>query len=199
MIEYRKATEADLPAIVDVHVQCFQGYFLTSLGKPLLLEFYKSFFYENNLFVVAYDNEKMIGFYMGHLNPSEARRNFEKKNSVRLFFKILLLCLKGDKNAIERVTARLFKKKSDKTRLTFSRKVDATCLSAGVLPEYRRNNVATQLQKDFETLLKQHNAKNYAGSVRPENIKIQKFFEKLGFEVIEKGTNGIRYMGNLED
>jgi len=129
MIEYRIANEEDLPSIVKTHIKCFQGYFLTSLGKKLLYSYYKSFFDECNLFLVVYDDSKMIAFTMGNFHTSKAKKNFEKKNAVRLFIRILFLCIKFDKNALERVSRRLFPEKRNPDQSAKPSHVDVTWLS----------------------------------------------------------------------
>ena len=197
MIEYRIATETELQMVVETHIQCFPDYFLASLGNKLLYSYYKCFFIERNLFAVAFDNGKMIGFAMGHLCPSEARQNFERENAVLLFFRLLALCIKLDKNALERCTSRLFRKKTAGNNLSFSAQADATLLSIGVLEEYRRQQVASQLVAEFESLLKQYHVKSYTSSVRKENVKIQAFYNRLGFIVIEEASDGIRYFKEI--
>jgi len=199
MIEYRRATAADIPLIVETHIQCFQGYFLTSLGKKLLEGFYRSYFEECNLFIGAFDNGKMIGFRMGHLYPSEARRNFERKYAVRLFFRILFLCIKLDKPTIERVMARLFRKRAAHSQLSFSEQADANSLSLCVLEEYRRRHVAIGLHTEFESLLKQYNVKSYACSTQSGNSNERALLEKQGFSVIEEVGGKVRYIKKLEN
>jgi len=198
MIEYRRAAEEDLPMIVDLHIICFPDYFLTSLGKNLLYSFYKSFYDECNLFIVAYDNEKMIGFIMGQLDKSVARRNFERENALSLFFRLFWLCLRLDKEALKRCKAKLFKKKSSGSQLTFSHQSDATGLSLGVLHEYRRKSVAARLMSEFESLLKQYKVVSCTGSVRRENHKMQNFYIKNGYSIVEEASDSVRFLKNLE-
>jgi len=198
MIEYRRATEADLAEIVEIHILCFPDYFLTSLGKKLLYSFYKSFFDESNLFIVAYDNEQMIGFIMGQLDKSMARRNFERENAIRLFFRLLWLCLKLNKEALDRCISRLFKRFTSRNHLTFSHHSDATGLSMGVLHEYRRKNVAARLMFEFESLLKQYNVVTCTGSVKGVNYKMHNFYIKNGYSVVEEAGGNKRYLKNLE-
>jgi len=197
MIEYRMATEADLPMIVETHIKCFPDYFLTSLGKKLLYLYYKSFFDECNLFLTAYDEGKMVAFTMGNLHTSRAKKNFEKKNAVRLFFRVLFLCIKFDKNALERVSRRLVPEKKEQNQMTEPPFIDVNWLSLCVLDEYRKMNIASELAVRFESLLKQYNVKNYGGRTRRENIKMQKFFEKHGFYIADDNKVGILYLKNV--
>ena len=197
MIEYRRATEADIPMLAETHIKCFPDYFLTSLGKKLLCSYYQSFWEEHNIFALAFDGDKMVGFAMGHLYPSEARRNFERKNALRLFFRLLFLCVKLDKPALERCTSRVFKKRSAENHLTFSHQADANALSLGVLEEYRRMHVATQLAAERESIFKEYGVKSFTGSVLKDNHNIQRFLEKQGFSLIEEAGNGLRYIKYL--
>ena len=84
MFIYTDACEAEIPEIVQVHLKCFESYFLSSLGETLLENYYKQFLKEDNLFVVAKDseNDKIIGFCMGYYSGSQAKNHFEQKNKA---------------------------------------------------------------------------------------------------------------------
>ena len=93
-IVYREATLEDLPEIVRLHRENFEGYFLTKLGDEMLAAYYKEFIVEGCFFVVAEDLEiqtehKMVGFYMGCYRNSKAKENFEKHNKKVLIKKYL--------------------------------------------------------------------------------------------------------------
>lgn len=93
VMEYRKIESKDLAMVVNTHIKCFPGYFLTMLGSKvpskagdsLLAKYYHEFLIENpTLFVGAFDREQMVGFCMGYMRPSRARARFEKKNAIKL-------------------------------------------------------------------------------------------------------------------
>lgn len=107
MITYRKAEEKDIKTIAKLHVELFPEYFLTSFGENLVCEYYTEFFKEQNLFIVAVDNNEIIGFVMGYLTGSTAKRNFEKKHASTLMRKLIFRCLKFDKQAIKKCVARV--------------------------------------------------------------------------------------------
>ena len=80
MIYYRKPEFNEMRKIACIHMECFRGYFLTSFGADLVQKYYEEFFKEKDLFVVAEDeNGEIIGFVMGYLQGSVARKTFECK------------------------------------------------------------------------------------------------------------------------
>ncbi len=82
MISYRKADVADLKNIVDVHTQCFPTSFLTSLGKKVLYNLYKTYLDNKMPFIVgADDNNNIIGFCAGGLEGKNVTLYLKRKIS----------------------------------------------------------------------------------------------------------------------
>lgn len=202
MIVYESACKSDLSEISDLHLKCFDGYFLSSLGKNLIEKYYQQFLYEENLFVIAKDTElnKIIGFCMGYYNPSTARAHFEQQYKADLIKRLLWLSLKLDRNAITRCRKRLlsaFKKKSKVS--TVGCPEAATLLSICVLDEYRgtAHGVSSALFHRFEAKLKENNIKSYTLSVKPDNIRAIKFYTKNNMKHLEHSKDCIRYIKTL--
>jgi len=118
MIRYRLAEARDLPKVVKTHMACFPGYFLTSLGEVLLQKYYREYLEEDNLFILAERNEEIVGFAMGYLRGSNARRRFERKCKCELAWFFFIRCMQLDRLAFRRVTG--------KVRAIFRRRKPAT-------------------------------------------------------------------------
>lgn len=59
-------TENDSKSIAELHFGAFDGFFLTSLGKPFLKIFYNSIIaHEDGIAVGLFENEKLIAFAVG--------------------------------------------------------------------------------------------------------------------------------------
>lgn len=66
-----KTEKEEINDIVSIHLDTFQGFFLTFMGRGFLKLIYRSYVEHNNSGVlVAFENEKPIGFlaYSGHLS-----------------------------------------------------------------------------------------------------------------------------------
>lgn len=81
-ITIRKARREDLNTIVSIHLDCFESFFLTTLGGSFLNVFYKAFLKEPGVLLVLLDNKEIKGFAAG----SRKNRSFFKKLLVNNFF-----------------------------------------------------------------------------------------------------------------
>lgn len=99
---YRLASSNDLPEIARVHIECFPGTFITSLGHKLIEKYYWQFFQEENLFIVAEQDSQLFGFCMGYLRGSQARKKFIELNKKSLMIRCALSILSFNKVAIKR-------------------------------------------------------------------------------------------------
>lgn len=107
MIIYRLAEEKDLKEIALIHFLAFPDYFLTTFGKNLLYKFYESYLKNNQIFVVAEKENKVVGFILGN-NSDISRKKFFDENFSKITFKIILELLKGNKILWKGIFQRLF-------------------------------------------------------------------------------------------
>ena len=192
---FRQVQEKDLNTIVSVHQKCFPDYFLTTMGTKLLSKFYKEYYDENKeLFIVAENDDDIVGFVMGYLTGSQARASFERKNRLLLIIKVIGRCLIFDKEAILRVKKKIqsfIKKQPTNT----DQPKEATLLSICILPDYQGGKRAETLVRLFENALQKMNKHIYTLSVKNDNIRGIRFYEKVGFSVqkrTEKNTTFIK-------
>jgi len=183
----RRAKVDDLAEVAKVHVAGFKGYFMTKLGEDIIEDYYKAYLEEDDLFVVACDNEKdgkIVGFYMGYYAGTKALSIFENRNRWKLIRRLAWLCLKFDKDAITRCWARVCgvfnKKKPSPIRF----KSDIGMLSSTVLDEYRGKGIMTELINASVKIVKEkypNEPKTYHGTTHLFNKKMRSYYIKNGY------------------
>ncbi len=199
-VNYRVATFADLSNIVSVHCECFQGYFLTSLGKTLLYRYYEQFMIENNeLFIVAVEKDRIVGFVMGYFTGSHARADFEKKNKFFLAIRMIYLCAIFNKEAYRRVflKTRSFFKRQKPSPVSAVDPKEATLLSICMHPDYQGGGRAAEMVREFEKILLKHNKHVYVLSVKNYNTRGVRFYEKLGFSAQRASDKEITFIKSI--
>ena len=206
MITYRQASITDINSIAKIHVSCFSGYFITSLGEKLISRYYQCYFEEDNLFVIAEDNGKIIGFAMGYLLPSSARSRFERENRFLLSVRILKGFILFDKQTINRCVERLKSlfeiKNKNKKKLDISGEFKAieppaALLSIAVMESFRGKGVSSTLIVEFEKLLHSRKVNSYSLSVFEDNDRARKFYEKSNFILGKRHGDSFTYIKNI--
>lgn len=184
MISYRLAEVRDMAQIAETHIECFPGYFITSLGGKLIQNYYYTFWRENNLFIVAEDKEEIIGFCMGYINGSNARFNFINKNLYRLIWRLFVLCMTLNLLAIKKCfNIKNLKLKTSKHNI--NKQVAAgNLLSVCVKQKYRGSGVSKALVQNFENLLREKKLEDYTLSVYVTNKEAISFYTKNGMTII---------------
>lgn len=82
----RKANNKDISKIVDIHMNRFENFFLTSLGAYFLKTFYKAFLKKPAILLVLIDKNDIVGFAAGSYN----NRGFFKKLLFNNFFEFFI-------------------------------------------------------------------------------------------------------------
>ena len=182
MITYRDAVETDMPAVARLHELCFKGTFIASLGESLIADYYREFLQEGGPFVLALDEEKLVGLCMGYYTGSAARNAFVSKNKGRLIRRLLVLCLSLNKVAIKKCFGYLFSRK----RASAAPRAEADLLSICVLDEYRGQKVSRRLLEAFEERVIGAGKKDVTLSVYKSNGRAIAFYKKMGYSVCDR-------------
>lgn len=207
----RQATINDLDGIAKVHAVCFPESYVTQLSKfqclcgNLLPEFYREFMNDNpELFVVAEDdNKKIVGFCMGYyMDKDDQMSNFLHKNSIKVAIKSVLLLLTGNKHAWSKITARIIHKPTVADWTIVNGKYEyitnaerGDLLSVCVLPDCRGKKYAQEMMELYLKQMKDAGRKLCLLSVRQENTRAIKYYERNGFELYRtRGTEGFTFM-----
>lgn len=209
----RQATIKDLPAIAHVHCRCFPDSYSSQLsryksamgGGNLLTAFYLEYMKDNpELFVVAEDEEGgIVGFCMGYyMDKDDQMQNFLRNNRIRVLWKTVLLLITGNKQTWYKMLARFKHKPSVSDWTIVNNKYEhilnnqrGDLLSVCVLPECRGKGYAQGMMEQYLAAMKEHGRKLCLLSVKTENQRARRYYERNGFELYRtRGEEGLTYM-----
>ena len=199
MIMIRQATIHDLPDISHIHSICFPESYSSQLkkmnltigGGDLLISFYLEYLNDNpELFWVADDEEKgIVGFCMGYyMDKDDQMQNFLKRNRLRIIWKTILLLLLFNRQAWNKIISRLMHKPSQNDWTIVNDKYEnilnnqrGDLLSVCVIPEGRGKGYAQDMMEAFLSVMKDHGRKLCLLSVKTDNHRARKYYERNGF------------------
>lgn len=207
MIIYRKVKKEDLNQIAKIYKEAFPDYFLTIFGEELLYEFYNQYFLNNNIFVVAEENNKIIGFILGN-NSDIPRKKFFNENFYRISLKMIFELLKLNKNLWNGIFQRVFfikeaiiskfRKNIKSEERIIQNKKSYRLLSIAVNPKIKGKNIAVEMEKYFCEELLKVGIEEVGLSVKKENIRAIKFYEKCEYLYRKNEKELIYYIKNLK-
>lgn len=206
----RLAKIEDLKGIAKVHSVCFPDSYTTQLskidwiGKKLLAVFYNTFMSDNpELFVVADDEDKgIVGFCMGYYMDKDDQVSRFMSNKLEIGLKTTLLLLAGNKQTWRKILM-IFKHKPSVSDWTIvNNKYESIgndkrgdLLSVCVLPECRGKQYAQGMMELYLKLMKEHGRKICLLSVKQDNTRAIKYYERNGFELYRtRGTEGYTFI-----
>lgn len=174
----RKATSKDIDSIVEIHMERFSSFFLTTLGKSFLKVFYRAFLKNPGVLLVLEDEGSVKGFAAG----SRDNRSFFKKllknnlfefgmSGVKIFF--------TNPSALKRMATNAGK--SEKNNLIF-----AELLSIATLKN--KKGYGKILLDEFEKEIARKNVENLPVSLTTDydhNEKAVQFYKDCGYKVQE--------------
>lgn len=174
----RKATYKDIDSIVEIHLERFSGFFLSSLGNAFLKVFYTAFLKNPAVLLVLEDDGEVKGFAAG----SRDNRGFFKKllkNNIFQFGFAGIQILFSRPVALKRIAVN--SGKSEKSALVF-----AELLSIATLKN--KKGYGKILIAEFEKEIAAQNIDNLPISLttdHDENIKVVEFYKECGYEICE--------------
>lgn len=206
----RLATFKDLKEVAILHSKCFPDSYATQLGKynlsnskNLICKFYQEFLDSApELFWVAEADNQIIAFCVGYYMNNDSQINsFVKKNKFNIVMKTLLLLLLLNKPTWKKLLFRIVKRKGDLYQVVdhsndhIQKDYIGDLLSICVNPSYRGRGIAQELMRSFMNSLKNSGMQLCYLSVRSDNIKAIKSYERSGFKLYRvRGTVGQTYM-----
>ena len=185
----RQANLDDLKQLVKVHIACFPDSFSTQLGEKLLTKMYTEYIVESpELFLLAEEEGKVIGFVMGYYFDSEdCLRRFRKKNQIKFFSKTLWLLLMRNKPAWKKINSIIHPGSGfitiDTSINQYNKSEMADLLSICVLSEYRGKGIANKLIDEYEKVLIEKNRLICTLTVADINGRGISFYEKHGYTI----------------
>lgn len=201
---YRLAKIYDLDEIAEIHIKEFSDYFLTAFGKELIYKFYKCYLENKEIFVVAENEEKILGFILGS-SDSNSRKNFFKENFNKISLIILKELLKGNKvlwgGIWRRVSfireAFIMKLSYKKTNKKVVENKTQRLLSIAIRKDFQGKNIAYNMEKFFCKKLLENNIKEVGLSVKNGNERAIYFYTKCGYKIEREEEKSIYFIKNL--
>jgi ribosomal protein S18 acetylase RimI-like enzyme len=182
-LKVRKADFTDIDGIVQVHLQSFPNFFLTSLGKRFLSEYYNIYIqYEHIAFVVE-DSGNIEGFVVG-TNSSESFYK-DLKSNIRHFLIPIMTNVLNPKliyKIANRVYSVLFKKRVNEELKKYKDINELT--SIGVSPSDQKKGIGCILLRAYEEYCLNEKVKGiYLTTDAESNDSVLNFYKKSGFEI----------------
>ena len=200
-IKVRIATHDELDALVDMHLKCFPGYYLTHLGRGIVRETYDQYFKSNLLVpIVAMSEGRVIGFISGTYPGGSIEVDFWQKNFYRVVWRMILGLMRLDGviwrgllnrlGRIPKAVKRKFVKQSDEANSVGMSLRDEEnvgwLVSIAVLPEARGCGVAQKMMDCFVSLEVLRGVKHIRLCVYKNNVRATAFYEKAGFSRVKE-------------
>jgi ribosomal protein S18 acetylase RimI-like enzyme len=179
MATIRKATEADVDSIVLIHLNAFQGFFLSMLGKRFLHELYTGFIQDGDtIFLIAEQGSNVAGFIVGTTQPNR----FFKQLLKNRWFALLLCAVPALLRHPWFVGKKLFSALA--YRGENPKKLDQGALlsSIAVAPAYARQGIGESLVREFcESANRQGTHYVCLTTDRHNNDAVNLFYQRQGF------------------
>ncbi|MHA7608226.1 GNAT family N-acetyltransferase [Elizabethkingia meningoseptica] len=173
----RLATDKDLRKIVDIHLLRFQNFFLSSLGKTFLLEFYRGFLKSPGLLLVLEDDENIVGFAAGSYNNKSFYKRLLKNNLIG-FAKAGFFILFTNPLALSRLSSNAGKASQEQNNF-------AELLSIAAITN--KKGYGRILLMYFEKQLGKNDMFNLPISLTTDfydNEKVIQFYKNSGYEIL---------------
>lgn len=176
----RNITENDLDSIVRIHLQSFEGFFLTSLGPNFINSYYKAAITDSStLSVCILVDNNIIGFATGTTLPKGYHKRIFLSNPLAFSFSLFR------KIIIPSVFFRLIKNANKKSQDTSIKQVEL--LSLAVSKEFKGRNYGVRILEEFEKLAISKGCLRITLTTDVnENDSVIKFYNKNGYQKIFK-------------
>jgi ribosomal protein S18 acetylase RimI-like enzyme len=163
--------------IVDIHMQTFQGFLLTFLGKGFLRQLYSGFIlHEQSNIIVAQKGDQILGFLAYSENMSGFYKWLIKKKLIRFAWYSLCASVRNPRYVVRLLRA--FTKPSESKR----QEQYIELASIGVRPECKNQKIGSRL---IEELKKQFDKNQFAyitlETDAEGNDAVNRFYTKNGF------------------
>ncbi len=180
-MKIRPAQLEDISNIVDVHIEGFDGFFLTLLGRGFLSELYKAFaFRDNGVLRVLYDEDNIIGYAAGTVKPVEFYHCLRKDKAFSFFLKAIPSLIRNPYIVIKKLWYALFYKGEKPSSMSNA----ALLSSIAILPNSSGKSLGKKLLMDFEKSVKSLGCNSlYLTTDKFGNDRAIAFYERTGYEI----------------
>jgi len=179
-MEVRNATYDDIEHIVEVHINAFEGFFLTFLGHKFLRLLYTGFIDKGVLRVAVLDS-KVIGFSAGTEQPDIFFSNLRKEKWLSFFLAATPSLIRKPSLVFKKLYGALFYKGDSVERLNNSFLLS----SLAVDPHSEGKGIGKFLINDLIEVLSDRRTSEtvYLITDKNENGSVLGFYNKCGFSV----------------
>ena len=194
MISVRVATEADLPGIVAVHRDAFDGFFMTRLGPRFLREYYRTVceFASGIALVATSAPDRCAGFAVGFVNPQAFYRQLRARR---------LCLLMAALPALFRSPSLWPRMRGNSRRVAAASREDfshwtSELSSIGVIPAAQGQGIGRKLVAAFLEHSERMGARQVSLTTDAlDNHTVNQFYQSLGFQIVDTiGAPGQRQM-----
>lgn len=177
-MKVRKANNNDINKIVEIHLERFSSFFLTTLGKSFLKVFYRAFLKAPGVLLVLEDEAKIKGFAAGSRNNQSFFKKLLKNNLIQFAFEGARILLTKP-TAFKRIATNAGR--SERNNLIF-----AELLSIATLKN--KKGYGKILLEEFEKEITKKNINSLPISLTTDyddNDKAVQFYKDSGYTVQE--------------
>lgn len=176
----RNAMYDDVERIVEIHINSFEGFFLTFLGPKFLRLLYIGFIDKGVLRVAVVDSN-VIGFSAGTEQPDVFFSNLRKEKWFSFFLAAAPGLIKKPSLVIKKLYGAIFYKGDSVERLNNSFLLS----SLAVDPHYEGKGIGKFLINDLNEILSENRNSEtvYLITDRNENDSVLGFYNKCGFSI----------------
>lgn len=179
-MKIRKLNIYDSKKVVEIHLNSFKDFFLSTLGERFLYTYYKSCLKSNESIAICATDEKdnLVGFSVGSIHSKGFHKRLIKENLLAFIVQGIIILFSNPK-AIIRLLNNLGKNSNSEDKGNY-----AELLSIGVLTGLNGQGIGKELIKSFEEVAKLRNAKEIALTTDlNNNNKVLEFYYKNGYSV----------------
>lgn len=174
--QIQKLSPSELQQIVELHYQVLDQSVLNKFGKTFLTLIYPAIAENNNnIFLLAKQDDQILGFLVATLNVSNFYQGIIKDKFFPLSFEVLKSFIKYPKTVLEVIFWLLFpQSKQNHAELQF----------IAVSPQNQSRGLGTRLIELLNNTFEKKVIEKYVVGTKAYNIRSNNFYKKLGFKFL---------------
>lgn len=188
--------------LADLHERCFQGYFLTLMGRGVLERYYAEFArhaFDYGCAARSRASGELVALAVGSADVQAHTRAFVRRNFVYLSLAVLwrMLVNSAARKAVLERAGRVLAlsqwmlpwRKTEVKPAPEPRPEDnapVRFLSMGIDPTWRRSLASIAVVRRFEDLLRKAGHRRFGSSIFADNERAITFFTRMGYRVVKQ-------------
>lgn len=181
MIEVRPVASKSIGSLINIHLEAFEGFFLTELGKDFLFTYYNAVRdNDRGVLLGCFENDVLLGFCAATSLSASFNTYIVKKNFFQFAKRgISILCRNS------RALVRLLKNFTKSNPSVSDVGNYAELLSIGVSPTAQGKGVGKLLLSDLEEVLREKGVKQLSLTTDfHDNDKTLKFYQAMNYKIM---------------